>query len=92
MSDHAPPGGAPQLLPALTVLYILNWALDLALKSLSGPAAAGKGLVAWVISRKSVNRKPKSSLWLLALYSRPQCSSLRGPRQLVSELKMSCFK
>lgn len=83
-------GGVPGVPPSpLTVLYIRSCTLHLALKSLSGPELA-KGRAAQVSSRKSLKSSACSSLWLLVLYSFPLCSSFRGPRQLVSELKISC--
>lgn len=76
----------------LTVLYILNWALDLELKSFSEPEETANCLTMWVRSRKSLKRNPCSSLLLLVLYNFPLCRSFRGPRQLVRELKISCLK
>lgn len=49
-----------------TVLYILYCRLDLGLKTLSVPEEP-KGLMIWVSRRKSLKRKPYSSLLLLAL-------------------------
>lgn len=50
----------------LTVLYILYCRLDLGLKTLSVPEEP-RGFMIWVRRRKSLNRKPYSSLLLLAL-------------------------
>lgn len=74
----------------LTILYILNCALDLELKSFSEPEETANCLTMWVRSRKSLKRNPCSSLLLLVLYNFPLCRSFRGPRQFVRELKISC--
>lgn len=74
---------------SLTVLYIFSCMLNLGLKSLSGPEEE-KGLALCVRRRKSLKRKAHSSLLLLVLYNRPLWSSLRGPRQLDSELNTKC--
>lgn len=73
---------------SLTVLYILCCAFELGLKSLS--VLDENCLEVYVRSRKSLNRKAQSSLLLLVLCSLPLCSSFRGPRQLVRELKTRC--
>ena len=65
--------------------------LVLRLKSLSCPEEEN-GLALCVRRRKSLKRKAHSSLLLLVLCSRPLWSSLRGPRQLVSELKTRCWE
>ena len=82
---------AREAAPWRTVLYIFSCRLDLRLKSLSEPEEENC-LALCVRRRKSLKRKAHSSLLLLVLYSRPLCSSLRGPRQLVSELKAKCWK
>lgn len=64
--------------------------LVLGLNNLSDPEEE-KGLALCVRRRKSLKRKAHSSLLLLVLYSRPLWSNLRGPRQLVSELKTKCW-
>lgn len=74
---------------SLTVLYILSWMLLLRPNSLSWPEEE-RFLAPCVRRRKSLKRKAHSSLVLLVLWRRPLCSSLRGPRQLVSELKTKC--
>lgn len=81
--------------PCPTVLYIFSWTLDLRLKSLSGPEEEEEEencLALCVRRRKSLKRKAHSSLLLLVLCRRPLCSSLRGPRQFVSEPKTKCWK
>lgn len=82
---------AGEMGPWRTVLYIFSCTLDLRLKSLSDPEEENC-LALCVRRRKSLKRKAHSSLLLLVLYRRPLCSSLRGPRQLVSELKTKCWK
>ena len=56
----------PQSRTTLTVLYILYCRFDLGLKTLSVPDEP-KGFMIWVSRRKSLKRKPYSSLLLLAL-------------------------
>lgn len=82
---------AREIGPWCTVLYIFSCTLDLRLKSLSDPEEENC-LALCVRRRKSLKRKAHSSLLLLVLCRRPLCSSLRGPRQLVSELKTKCWK
>ena len=65
--------------------------LDLGLKSLSEEEELNC-LAVFVRSRKSLKRKAHSSLLLLVLWRRPLCSSFRGPRQLVRELKTRCWR
>lgn len=90
-TPHSAPDAAARK-ATLTILYILNWALDLELKSFSAAEETANCLTMWVRSRKSLKRNPWSSLLLFVLYNFPLCRSFRGPRQLVRELKISCLK